>query len=323
MATMTVFRSLRMMHRRWRLDHVVICTEGGRSWRQSIFPAYKARRRLMTAAKKPSERAEDEVLSKALNDLVDFLHDETRCTVLRGHGLEADDLVAGWIDRHPHARHIILSGDSDFVQLLAPNVTLRDSQNERTVDITGVVNDAGETLSFGLDSTSGRIRVGKPDPTFTPPPEWWRESLFMKIVRGDTTDGIFPAYPGVRFTGSSKRVGIREAWDDREQQGWHWQNFMQHTWDKTRLADDGTTIRTPVRVLDEFRFNERLIDLRKQPPDIRQAMDVAMDAACSLESPARVGMSFIRWCTTHDLPFLAKEAEDHVAYLGKSLPKSP
>ena len=36
--------------------------------------------------------------------------------------LEADDLIAGWVQAHPNDNHVIISTDGDFAQLIAPNV---------------------------------------------------------------------------------------------------------------------------------------------------------------------------------------------------------
>ena len=32
--------------------------------------------------------------------------------------LEADDLIAGWVQAHPNDNHVIISTDGDFAQLL-------------------------------------------------------------------------------------------------------------------------------------------------------------------------------------------------------------
>ena len=49
----------------------------------------------------------------------DFISEKTNCTVLRHEKLEADDLIAGWIQAHPNDNHVIVSTDGDFAQLIA------------------------------------------------------------------------------------------------------------------------------------------------------------------------------------------------------------
>jgi len=42
--------------------------------------------------------------------------------MMRHPQLEADDLIAGWVQAHPNDNHVIISTDGDFAQLIAPNV---------------------------------------------------------------------------------------------------------------------------------------------------------------------------------------------------------
>ena len=122
-------------------------------------------------------------------------------------------------------------------------------------------------------------------------------------------NSVFSAYPGVRYEG--KKCGIRSAWEDRNTQGYDWNNLMFQTWDK--LLESGGV--QAVRVIDEYRINERLIDLTKQPERIIQKMDAMIDAAAQAAPVQQIGRHFLRFCATHDLPVLAKEAADHVTYL--------
>ena len=57
------------------------------------------------------------------DEFKDFVTDKTNCTVTAGIlQLEADDLIAGWVQAHPNDNHVIISTDGDFAQLIAPNV---------------------------------------------------------------------------------------------------------------------------------------------------------------------------------------------------------
>lgn len=323
MALHIFFRSLRRAWRDFGATHMVVCLDGG-SWRDRVFPQYKAARKLDRAARTPAEREEDEVFYSVLDDLVTYLRDRTRVTVLGTKGIEADDFVARWIDRHSDARHIILSTDSDFVQLLAPNVTIYDGVNERTITTDGVTGPRGERMKFEVNKANGRIKVDDKQiapPDFAPEPEWWRKALFVKIIRGDEGDSIFSAYPGVRYTSKSK-PGICEAWEDRTTRGYHWNNFFQQEWEKLVGADrSGQPIKKRVRVLDEYRANELLIDLTKQPEDVKALMDTIIDEALAKPPAQGVGIHFLRFCDQQRLPMLAKEANDHAVYLNAGYPK--
>lgn len=316
MALLIVFRSLRKLHREMKVDHMVFATEG-RSWRYEVFPQYKARRKIERAALSPREKEESEIFIQVLDNFIAYIAEKTRCTLLNSPGVEADDFVARWIQLHPDDEHVILSGDSDFIQLLAPNVTIVDGVQERIITQTSVTDFKGRSLEFGIDPSKGKLKVAdKAGSDFAPEPEWWRKALFIKIIRGDVSDGIFSAYPGARYEGSSKKTGIREAWEDRNSGGYHWNNFMLQRWTKLLGKDaDGNAINTEVRVLDEYKFNERLIDLTMQPENIKDLMDTVIVQAVQKDPVGNIGIHFLRFCNDQNLPSLTKEAQDHAAYL--------
>ncbi|CAM6054520.1 unnamed protein product [Sphagnum tenellum] len=237
--------------------------------------------------------------------------------------MEGDDFVARWVQVHPNDEHIIVSGDSDFVQLLAPNVSIFDGVQERILTINGVINAKGEVMEFLIAPASGKIKVGIVNPDFDAEPEWWKKALFVKLIRGDASDGIFSAYPGVRYKGSAKREGIEEAWADRFERGYHWNNFFQQEWDKLigTEHETGEPLIKRVRVLDEYRINESLIDLTAQPQMIKDTLDQAIAEAITKPVVSSVGIHFIKFCGVNDLPALAKESADHAVYLNQGYPK--
>lgn len=366
MALHIVFRSLRRLHRENKIDHMVFCTEG-HSWRYGIYPEYKARRKLERLQKTAHEKEDDEVFMSVLTDFIAFISEKTRCTLLHSAGVEGDDFVARWIQLHPEDEHIILSGDTDFFQLLAPNVAIYDGVNERMIRTDSVVNALGEAMEFRIDPSKGKLKIGKTlkdaekahiaeqkdkakshaaaqkilkeaaaangesfqpcsyvaEPyAFQVEPNWWRKALFIKIVRGDAGDGIFAAYPGVRYQGSAKKTGIREAWDDHETQGYDYNNFMLQTWDKLIGFDAaGEKLVRQVTVRDQVAFNETLIDLTKQPQEVKDRMDTVIVQAVQKEPVSNVGIEFLRFCAKHQLANLSKEATDHAAYLNAAYAK--
>jgi hypothetical protein len=339
-----VFRSLKKLQRDFNGDHVVLCLEG-KSWRYSVYPAYKSKRKLDRAVAKQRDAEEEEVFFQTMDDFATFMAEKTRCTVLQSDGVEGDDFVARWIQLHPNDEHIILSGDSDFVQLLAPNVKIYNGMDDVLFTAEGLFDGKGRALTFTVDASKGKIKVGKtleeaekahnkaekekkklssdgayvPEPfNFTPEPEWWRKALFIKIIRGDVSDSVFSAYPGVRYEGSSKKVGIRECWEDRNSMGYHWNNFMLQTWDKLIGIDDsGNKITERVRVMDEFNTNSMVIDLTQQPQEIKDLMDAVIVQAVQKEPVSNIGISFLRFCNEYQLNNLSKEATDHAKYLAK------
>ena len=107
--------------RKFGADHIVFALEG-RSWRKDVYKPYKANRTEARQALNEEEAEEDKLFWETFDALKTFISENTNCTVLRHENLEADDLVAGWIQSHPDDEHIIVSSDTDFHQLLADNV---------------------------------------------------------------------------------------------------------------------------------------------------------------------------------------------------------
>lgn len=320
MALLILFRSLRKLHRDLSVDHMVFAVDQG-SWRYAIYPAYKSYRRKEQLLASEADRREDRMFAATLDSVINYLANQTRSTVLRCADIEGDDFVAAWVAKHPQDQHVIISGDSDFVQLLAPNVRIYDAINLRMIDIERIVDQDNRALRFSVNPKNGKIKVGKPEPEFRPEEQWWRKALFIKLIRGDTTDSIFSAYPGVRYDG--KKVGINLAWQDRQQQGYDWNNFMFQTWDKlTGISAEGHKLVETVRVVDQYRFNQQLIDLTKQPDWVITKMNETIKQAITRDLPKQIGIFFLRFCRDHNLPSLAKEANDHVTYLNNCYPVS-
>lgn len=377
MAIHIVFKSLRKLVREQQCGHVVLCLEGGGSWRYKAYPAYKSKRRLERelVPLTEREREENEVFEHAIQDFITFMTEKTRVTVLHQPGVEGDDFVARWIQLHPNDEHVILSGDSDFIQLIGPTVSIYNGVDQRLITMDGVYNETGAPMVFQVNMSDGKLKVGdtieearkkhneaekerkkkherdekdrarlhaesekrraaeEPDfvarpfiPVpfvpeefaFAPEPEWWRKALFVKCIRGDTGDSIFSAYPRVPAKSTSKTIGINEAWADRNGQGYHWNNFMLQTWDKLLSVDaDGNKQTKKVRVIDEYKINESLIDLTKQPDEVVDILDNAIVYAVQKEEVSNVGIAFLQFCKRNNLPALAREAQEHATYLNR------
>ena len=115
----------------------------------------------------------------------EFIESKTNCTVLQHDQLEADDLIAGWIQSHPNDNHVIISTDGDFAQLISPNVKQYNGVMGITTTHEGYFDEKGKPV---VDKKTKQIKPA-------PDPQWL---LVEKCMRGDTSDNIFSAYPGVR-----------------------------------------------------------------------------------------------------------------------------
>ena len=125
--------------------HLVFCLEG-RSWRKDYYEPYKRNRAEARAAASEREQEEDRIFWEAFDTFKEFLIEKTNATVLQHPTLEADDLIAGFIQSHPDSDHVIISTDSDFYQLIAPNVRQYNGVSEQTITIDGVFDKKGKRV---------------------------------------------------------------------------------------------------------------------------------------------------------------------------------
>lgn len=287
--------TLASVNKAWRdqkADHVVFCLEG-RSWRKDFYEPYKKNRAVARAALTEKEAEEDRLFWEAFDDLQTFLSQRTNCTVLRHEQLEADDLVAGWIQAHPQDHHTIVSSDTDFHQLLAPNVN----------QYNGIADEL-HTLEGILDK-KGKLVVDKKtkEPKVIPDPEW---ILFEKCIRGDPTDNVFSAYPGVRKT------KLQEAFNDRKNKGFAWNNLMLTKWTDHNKQEH--------KVLDDYNRNRILVDLNAQPEHIKQKIIETITKGSVKQDRPMVGAQFLKFCGKYDLVKLSENPSAISSVLSASYP---
>jgi hypothetical protein len=254
-------------------DHVVFCLEG-RSWRKDHYPPYKRNRSEARAAHTEKEAEEETVFWEAFDTFKTFIAEKTNCTVLQHQQLEADDLIAGFIQSHPNDDHIIISTDTDFVQLISPNVKQYNGVMETTITYEGIFDAKGKRV----------IDKKTQEPKEIPNPEWL---LFQKCMRGDPTDNVFSAYPKVRVN------KLQEAFEDRSSKGFAWNNMMLQRW----VDHNGEEH----RVLEDYERNRVLIDLAAQPKEIRTIINETIDTQAVPKSIDQVGIRLLKFCNLYDL----------------------
>jgi len=268
--------------------HVVFFLEG-RSWRKDYYTPYKRQRSDARAAHTEREAEEERVFWEAFDTFKDFVSEKTNCTVLQHPRLEADDLIAGWIQSHPSDNHVIISTDTDFVQLIAPNVKQYNGVSETTITHEGYFDKKGLPV----------IDKKTQEPKVAPDPQWL---LFEKCMRGDTSDNVFSAYPGVREKGTKNKIGLREAYSDRDTKGFNWNNMMLQRWTDHEGKEH--------RVKEDYERNRQLIDLTAQPDDIRQIMSETITTATQAnKNVSQVGIRLIKFCNLYDLKKIADQAQ--------------
>jgi hypothetical protein len=319
-AIQTLFHTLASLEREGILDHAVIAADTkAKTWRHGKFRQYKASQRLKRASMTQEEIEEENLLGEYLNGLVDYLRESTNVTVLRRDGIEADDYIARWIQLHENDEHIIISTDSDLIQLIGPRVRIHDPVAERRLCHNGVFDLMGNELNFTLNTTTAKVKTDlNKQPDFPVEEEWWLRSLFIKCIRGDDSDGIFSAYPGARWKGTKKAPGLADAWLDRKTQGYCWQTVMLKEITKPDGQDsDGNPILKTTTVGEEYHKNELLINLSMQPEDIIGIMDADILEAATRPTRDRLSFAFMQFCGKYDLPRLSEYPNNHLVYLTK------
>lgn len=276
-------------------DHVVFCQEG-RSWRKDYYEPYKKNRAVARAALTEAEQEEDALFWEAFDDFGKFLTDRTACSVMRCPTAEADDLIARWIQNHPNDEHVIISSDTDFRQLITERVTQYNGITNEHYTLNGVFNDKGKPV---IDKKTKLPKVIED-------PQWL---LFEKCMRGDSSDNVFSAYPGVRKKGTKNKVGLLEAFADKDNKGYNWNNMMLQRW----VDHNGEEH----RVLDDYSRNVVLIDLTAQPENIKRVVDETIQEAVKVKPPAQVGTHFMRFCGKYDLDRISNQAAEYASWLKK------
>jgi hypothetical protein len=126
-------------------------------------------------------------------------------------------------------------------------------------------------------------------------------------MRGDSTDNVFSAYPGVRSKGSKNKVGLIEAFEDRNKQGFNWNNMMLQRW----VDHDGVE----QRVRDCYERNKTLIDLNAQPQEIKDAVDATIRENIRIQTTPQVGVHFMKFCGKYELNKISENAEAFAKWL--------
>jgi hypothetical protein len=273
--------------------HVVFALEG-RSWRKQVYEPYKRNRATKYASLTEAEVQLDRMFWETYDQFTTYLRDRTNVSVIRSEIAEADDVIARFIHLHPVDTHFIISSDSDFAQLIAPNVQQYNSITGHLVTLEGYFDDRGRPVKD--KKTSLPRELG--DPQYL---------LFEKCMRGDTSDNVFSAYPGVRTKSTSRSTGLTEAYADRHNRGFAWNNVMLSRW----VDPEGVEH----RVLDDYQRNVQLCDLTAQPPEVKTTVDNAIKEQVRRVTQPNVGIYFMKFCNRYQLLKISEQAETYARWL--------
>jgi 5'-3' exonuclease len=293
MALHLTLASTNQIVRKFGIDHVVFCLEG-RSWRKSFYEPYKKNRIVDALSQTEAEKEENEMFWDTYEKFTTFLREKTNVSVLRHAEAEADDLIARFIHLHPDDEHFIISSDSDYVQLITPKVKQYNGVSNELITLEGYFKENGKPV---LDKKTKEPKLLE-DPQYL---------LFKKCMRGDGTDNVFSAYPGVREKGSKNKVGLIEAYADRTKQGFDWNNIMLQRWTDHNGEEQ--------RVRECYERNRILIDLTAQPQDIKDKVDTSIIEGVRTTTTPQVGIHFMKFCGKYELTKISEQAETYAKWL--------
>ena len=293
MAIHLTLASTNQIVKRFGIDHVVFFLEG-RSWRKDYYTPYKKNRVVDTLSQTEAEVEENKMFWQTYEAFTNYLKDRTNCSVLRDPKAEADDLIARFVALHPADEHFIISTDSDYQQLISSRVKQYSGVTGELITLEGYFDDKGRPVKDKKTK----------EPKLLEDPEY---ILFRKILRGDSTDNVFAAFPGVREVGSKNKVGIKEAYEDRHKKGYNFNNLMLQRWSD----HDGVEH----RVRDDFNRNRVLIDLTAQPEDVKLSVDTNIRECVRTTTVPMVGIHLMKFAGKYELNKIADNAETYAKWL--------
>lgn len=263
--------SMQYLNNKYKPDDIVAVFDS-HSWRKEYtkyvsisHKKYKGTRRQNLTKKQQEQLA---VFDSHILEFYEFLRDNSSLIVLKRNLLECDDLVAGFVDTHPDDKHIIISTDKDFIQLLDhPHVTLIEPDKEKKRTLADWDFDA-------------------------------KKFMFEKCIRGDTSDNVQSSYPRLQ------KKKIDEAYDDSFKRT----NVMEHEFTVTIMDDAGDPKDIKYKTGDLFEENILLMDLRKQPDEIRKKMFSTVKKAMKTRNRFNL-VEFIKFCARHQLDRISSNAK--------------
>ena len=296
MALHLTLASVNQVVRKFGADHVVFCLEG-RSWRKDHYEPYKKNRVVDTLSQTEAEKEENEMFWDTYEKFTTFLKEKTNVSVLRHERAEADDMIARFVHLHPNDTHYIISSDTDYIQLISDNVHQYNGITNQFITLEGYHDE------------KGRLVVDKKtkEPKLLGDPQW---HLFMKCMRGDSSDNVFSAYPGVREKGTKNKVGLTEAYADRHKQGFNWNNMMLQRW----VDHNGVEH----RVLDDYDRNVGLCDLTAQPQEVKDAVDQSIRDGVSVAHVNGVGIHLLKFCSKYELTKIGDNSDSYARWLNSA-----
>lgn len=275
--------TLKSFYRKVQPDQVALAFEGTDNWRK----AYTRSEACVSKRQYKANRVKDDSMVpffELIKSFESLARQHTSLVCLSHPRLEGDDVIAGYAQYYSEKGDevIILSGDKDFIQLL--NLPGVSLMNPDDGKLRGTDKKTGERI----------------DPVYF---------IFEKCIRGDAGDNVMSAYPRVRST------KIEAAFKDEYART----NLFNETWE---FVDPSTGEKRTLRVGDLFTENQLLMDLSRQPDDIRQLITQTIEHEVVHHGQFSY-FHFMRFCSKYGLKKIADDAQYFIELFSSSGLNSP
>ncbi len=297
----TALMSMNKFFKQFKPDKVVMAFDR-HSWRK-IYTAtdecltskkYKGNRRLKMT---PKEKEKFERFCEHIKEFEEMMRKNTSVICLAGDDLEADDLIAGFVQAYGEDGQdeiIIVSRDRDLAQTLGkgkdqffPNVIQFDPFTGKQITIESAIRDC-------LKDKKNKLNLLEEHKTVD-------FFLWCKSIRGDSGDHVQAARPGLRYP------RIVEAYQDDYARN----KLLHETWTDQK---DGQPVERLVK--DMIKEGNLLMNLRKQPKHIRARMFT--EILDEMESPGKFSyFEFMRFLGKYQMKEISKNLENFVQLLSQ------
>jgi len=276
-AGLAMHSALVTMHKyfkQYKPHNTIMCYDRS-SWRKDYTASeqclskkpYKGNRRQNMT---PAQEAKFIRFKNHLREFENLISNHTTIVSLAEDSLEADDLIAGFVQIYEDESNeiIVISADSDLLQLT----------RYRNVKVISPKDDKEQSLADYFN-----------DPLYY---------VFQKCVRGDPTDNVQSAFPRVKST------RIRKAYEDPAERV----QFMKESW------TNETSTEFTVEAI--FKENQLLIDLEKQPPEIRAKIFETVERGMSKKRQFSM-FHFLQFIGKHELNKIKEQMDQYLPLLSK------
>lgn len=281
MANMAAFDSVNFNFKKYGCDETVLAFDGKKNWRKAYtrrspdvvtYKQYKGNRRNDLTQ---SEKLKLEKFDEHVAEFREIITSHTGLLVLFNDYLEADDLIAGYVQSRPNEKHIIVSQDRDFLQLQRqPNVFQEDPKTKKMLTLEEYDDDADYFM-------------------------------FQKCIRGDAGDWVMSSRPRLRIE------KLKAAYNNDYERN----NLMKYQFKVEYVCEkSGLPKEKEFTTGDVFEENEMLMDLSAQPNGIRELIMESIEASVENRGRFDM-IKFLKFCGRHDLQHLIQNLTKYTGML--------